>query len=238
VGLVLKFIGWLSKLIIGTMLIVFISVITTWSMVNIYMQALLNDMNISVEHEVSLGDVLVIAAEQIEHWIEPGSSNIKLAIEPGEVDFNGETHGETHNTEPGDAESSDESQAEVNHYDYYNDSFAEQSEALKQEKEDPFSEEAVEVWGQVKETETEADQRIVLSPDDFNQKKNQLTGEDKMKIFSLLMTKVPAAEIQKLSLYLEEGLTHEEIQEIMKIIRSYLQQDEVQQLVAILEKYE
>ncbi len=251
----MKLAGWLTRLVLGTIVIVALTLFTTWNMVNLYIQQVLNEFNLPVEHEVSLGEVLTTTAKQLEQWIGPGGSQVRLAVEPGEVDIGSIDASEADDNNQTDASDADDPQndsddeatsasdvstderlapsRETTSEPQQQESIAEEAE---QETEDPFNQEAVEVWSQVEEQESVQDQ-IILSPEDFNQKKDQMSGEDKMRIFSLVMTKVPAEEIQKLSLYLEEGLTQEETQDIKSIIKAYLQEDDLNELVAILEKY-
>ncbi|UUZ82530.1 hypothetical protein LJK88_50795 [Paenibacillus sp. P26] len=46
-----------------------------------------------------------------------------------------------------------------------------------------------------------------MSGEDFTKRKEQLSSENKAKIFSMLTTRVPEAEIQKISMLMEDGLT-------------------------------
>jgi len=191
VGSVLKkFIRWISKLVIGTTLIVFMSLFITWSMVNTYLHQILQDLNIPAEYKVSLGDVLSTATTELEQWVL-------------------RTDNHTHPT------SEDES---------------------KLSEETPYQEEAIEVWGR-EGTQQVEEQQVLLSLEDFNLKKDQMSGEDKIKIFSMLMSKLPTDEIQALSLFLEDGITQSEMELIDDMIRVYLKEEEVDTLVAILEKY-
>lgn len=78
------------------------------------------------------------------------------------------------------------------------------------------------------------DQKIVVSGEDFTKRKEQLSSENKAKIFSMLTTRVPEAEIQKISMLMEDGLTAAELKEVEQILQKYLKPDEYAQLLAMV----
>lgn len=101
---------------------------------------------------------------------------------------------------------------------------------------------AVEVWSQqstsTQEQAKEVDKKeIVITLEEFNKTKDLLSDEDKMSVFSIVVSKIPPKEIQKLSLLMEDGITQEELDEIEKIIGIYLNEDEYDQMLAILNSY-
>jgi hypothetical protein len=94
---------------------------------------------------------------------------------------------------------------------------------------------SITVWGQVNKTGTQKD--IVMSKEEFAKKKDLLTSEDKMNIFSLVVSKLSQEEIQRLSTLLEKGITAEELKEVDLILQNKLKKEEYQQLLKILGKY-
>ncbi len=78
---------------------------------------------------------------------------------------------------------------------------------------------------------------LVMSAQEFNEKRKKLTNQDKSAIFSIVMTKLPQTELQKMSLLLEDGITEEELADLVDVMNAYLEQEEVEKLLAILNKY-
>lgn len=60
---------------------------------------------------------------------------------------------------------------------------------------------------------------------------------DKLKIYSLITTKIPQGEIQKISSLVENGLTKEKLIEIQKILNQNLNEQEYSELMSIFSKY-
>lgn len=84
----------------------------------------------------------------------------------------------------------------------------------------------------------EAEKQTILSSESVTATKDKMSNEDKMKLFSLLVSKLPPAEVQTISKLMEDGITREELEEINTIIRKYMTESEYNQMVAILEKYQ
>ncbi len=76
-----------------------------------------------------------------------------------------------------------------------------------------------------------------MSTEDFAKKKEALSSDDKMKIFSLVVAKLPQTEVQTLSAILEDGITTQELDEVNATLKKYLSDKELSQLTAILNKY-
>ncbi|WP_213526634.1 hypothetical protein [Paenibacillus sp. J31TS4] len=77
---------------------------------------------------------------------------------------------------------------------------------------------------------------VVLSPEELQKKKGQLSEADKVKIFSLL-TSLPSDDLQKLSRIVEDGVTEQEMTEIKQLVESRLKPNDYNQLMTILSKY-
>lgn len=231
----LKFIRWLAKLAFGTIVVTGLSVIITWSMVSAYVDHIFKEMNLAINSNVGLGEVISAAAMQIERLTSSNDKNGRHLAEAEPKEEDSGTANEVGSLNPNEPR-------EQRFYpdERFNSEAGKDSSGAANEdsqSEDPFNEEALEVWSQGGLEQTER-QEVILSPEDFNMKKDQISSEDKMEIFSVLMAKVPTSEIQRMSLFLEEGITHEEMQQIHDIVHAYLAQDEVSKLNRILEKYE
>lgn len=84
-----------------------------------------------------------------------------------------------------------------------------------------------------------ADQRkkVVVSTEQLQQTKDNLTNDDKLIIFSLLVSKLPQSELQKISELMEDGITSEELKQMEDIVEMYLTPSDYKQLLTILGKY-
>lgn len=81
-------------------------------------------------------------------------------------------------------------------------------------------------------------EKTLFSSDFLSSTKDNMSNDDKVKLFTLLVSKLPAAEVQSISQLMENGITQEELVQLDKIIRRHLTQEEYKQVVAILEKYQ
>lgn len=84
----------------------------------------------------------------------------------------------------------------------------------------------------------QASDKTLFSSDFLSSTKDNMSNDDKVKLFTLLVSKLPAAEVQSISQLMENGITQEELVQLDKIIRRHLTQEEYKQVVAILEKYQ
>ncbi|HEY0827841.1 MAG TPA: hypothetical protein VGE40_07085 [Bacilli bacterium] len=100
-------------------------------------------------------------------------------------------------------------------------------------------EDAVSAWTEESGTDEAGDSSkdIVMSAEDFNRKKEMLSDEDKMEVFSILISKLPQDEMQQISQFVEDGITTEEMQQAETIIGQYVDDEEYARLMEILNKY-
>jgi hypothetical protein len=98
------------------------------------------------------------------------------------------------------------------------------------DKEYPVPDHALPVMGQA------FGEDFYISMDDLNDKKDSMTQEDRMEIFTLLITKLPPNEVQSISTLLENGITAEEMEVASGILQAYLSEDEYTKLLGILKK--
>jgi hypothetical protein len=75
---------------------------------------------------------------------------------------------------------------------------------------------------------------LVMSAEEFNEKRKNLSEEDKVEIFTILLNHVPQEELQRLSVLVEDGITAEEAVVITEVMEDYLGPAEMERLIAIL----
>jgi transcription initiation factor IIF auxiliary subunit len=87
--------------------------------------------------------------------------------------------------------------------------------------------------GNEKSTQKE---NVVVTPDDLIAKKEGIESKDKEAIFTILMSKLPQEEMQKLSEYMEGGLTETEVLAIEQMLSKYLDKTEYAKVMEVLKK--
>jgi hypothetical protein len=83
----------------------------------------------------------------------------------------------------------------------------------------------------------EQSEELLFSADDLNAKKQNISAEDRMEIYTLMITKVPADQVQEISYLLEDGFTMDELIQASMILQTYLDEAEYAQLIEMLMKY-
>lgn len=111
----------------------------------------------------------------------------------------------------------------------------------------PGEEDAVEAWSQVGGTDGSGsgssgaaggeDDATIMSAEQFQQKKAAMSSDDKAAVFSLLTSKLPEEDLQKLSQWVEDGITAKEYNEIYAMVQKQLTTADLSKLEAILKKY-
>lgn len=101
-----------------------------------------------------------------------------------------------------------------------------------------WSQSGVSSQGQSQHSGGEADKKTIVSSESVTSTKDKMSNDDKMKVFSLLVSKLPPTEVQNISRLMEDGITQEELNEINTIVLKYMTQEEYNQMVGILEKYQ
>lgn len=109
-------------------------------------------------------------------------------------------------------------------------------------KPDATGQDALPAWSQTSsgasQGQEQTEKRTVLSTEALQSTKDKISAEDKMKLFSMVYTKLPPAEFQNISRLMEDGITQTELSEMETIVRKHLTKEEFQQLMNILGKYE
>ncbi|MEE4578744.1 hypothetical protein [Paenibacillus polymyxa] len=75
---------------------------------------------------------------------------------------------------------------------------------------------------------------LVITPDHLTEKKDNLPAAQKQEIFTILMNKLPPEEMQKISAAMEGGLTEQELQDIQQVLAKYLTKEEYNKLMGML----
>jgi len=213
------------KWCLGSVLICLISILTTWYIVNQYVSAVLGQFHITTpEQKLQLNRMISQLSEQAESLLTGTSTrqavpegNVAAGQGNGHLGLSGEQPGGTNpanGSSPGTAGDAAKSRAT---------STAEPDDAVA-------------AWSQVGQQQ-DKQKKVVISAQDFLQKKDELSADDKTKIFSILSTRLPPEEIQKLSGFVEDGITEDELKQLESIVAKYVKPEEYQQLLDILNKY-
>lgn len=226
----MKTMRWLGKIVITSVFITSLTVLTTWHVVNLYIEEILRQYQLpALGHKIQFSDVTARLSQELNIVNSRDGGKVEVLTSPS-APTNKKVHSEAASGASPDrqAAGTPEPTAKPN---------SENTDSK------PSMEDAVAVWGSVKresdsESATAEKQReIVMSTEEFAQKKELLTNEDKMKIFSMVISKLPQSEVQQLSTLLEDGITLVEMQEVEQTLRKHLNQEEFDQLLAIINKY-
>jgi hypothetical protein len=217
----MKLFGWLSRLLISTVLISTLSVLTAWYVVNLYVEEVIRQYQLpGLSKKIQFSDIasrlsseLNINKSKDDHAASSATLNGLDAIQESSASPS-PTPSQTPKGNPANPAEATPDAAKVD---------------------------SIEVWGQVKQesdsSKTGIQKDLVMSTEEFAKKKDLLTSEDKMNIFSLVVSKLSQEEVQRLSTLLEDGITAEELKEVDLILQNKLKKEEYQQLLKILGKY-
>lgn len=227
--MMIKLINWLTKMIIQTMLVAGLTVYLTWVTVHTYVDKLLTQYHLNtVESKINFSDFLTQMSVSL-NILKPARLNNQAADDPTlqvladpvvtEIPAMANVE-ETTSPKP----------------------VVSPSKAASANTE-PAANDSVPVWKQTSSenkqeaSKTEKQKELVMSAEDFTKKKDQIKEADKVTIFTLLATRLPQTEFQKISAYVEDGVTKQEWVDIQKIVEQYLKPDEYKELEGLLAKY-
>ncbi len=208
----MKVLGYLSKLMMTAILVSTMSVMTTIYIVDQYVQAVLDRFHLSdiQRPSLSVGGML--------EYTQPGGGDSQTAADAAGKRDEDQAISAGGQTSDQIADSTTDSTI-----DSTTDSIA---DLLPEE---PAAEP---VFGSSIQSGS-----IVMTADEFNEKRKILSDEDKMEIFAIMMNKLPQAELQKLSEWLEDGITDEELIQVEGVINAYLEEEDIARLLSILNRY-
>ncbi|OAS16779.1 hypothetical protein [Paenibacillus oryzisoli] len=224
----MKLLTWLSKIVISTVLITSITMFTTWYVVNMYVEDIFRQYQLpTMGKKIQFGEFTSRLAEEL-NIVKGKDGGKKAAL------------GETPTTKPTPSPSPNPSGAFPSPSSSPNPNDQQPVDGISSSSGVGASttnqDEAIAVMGSARTEESEK-RELVMSTEDFAKKKEALSSDDKMKIFSLVVAKLPQTEVQTLSGILENGITTEELDEVNATLKKYLNDKELAQLTDILNKY-
>ncbi len=208
----MRLLGWFSKILISVLLISFLSIFTTAYMVDLYINRFLEQWNLgeTIKPAIDAEDYLSKLVNPSQIWDHDDAVD---PIEDEEILNQDRTNKDT---DPG---------LPVFNQGQVTDTDIQQEDALGGQRDSSEGD----ISG-LKDT-------LVMSAQEFNEKRKKLTNQDKSEIFSIVITKLPQKELQNMSLLLEDGITEEELADFVDVMNAYLEKEEVDKLIAILNKY-
>lgn len=98
---------------------------------------------------------------------------------------------------------------------------------------------ALPVFGQSSGADSDAldKKKLIMTAEQFNQKRELLSDADKMRIFTLLLTRLPEEELQKFSQMVEDGISSDDLNAMDSSAQKYLKSEEYEELMDILKKF-
>jgi hypothetical protein len=239
---VIKLINWLTKTIIQTMLVAGLTVYLTWVTVHTYVDKLLSKYHLdSAESKIDFSDFLSKMSESL-NILKPSQLNNQASEKKPELAQNTES-----TEEPTRQTLADPLVTEI--------PSSVDSEGTTSPEPTPTPtntystsgetnpDDSVSVWNQTsneseqEKTTTDKQKNLVMSAEQFTKKKDQISEVDKVKIFTLLATRLPQTEFQQISTYVEDGVTEQEWLDIQSIVEQYVNPEEYKELQDLLAQY-
>ncbi len=226
----MKILGWLTKMAVAAVFIAAVTIYATWTAVGTYLEKVLAHYQIG-------GDMQSIG---FLDFVEKMGTGLNIMNQSVSAKDDKPVYGGTGLTPVGSANSGNEGGAGG-------------TISSREEKEGSINSgasgsggmaDALPVWSQSGSAQgaqsggTGEQEKTLFSSDFLSSTKDNMSNDDKVKLFTLLVSKLPAAEVQSISQLMENGITQEELVQLDKIIRRHLTQEEYKQVVAILEKYQ
>ncbi|MDQ0492316.1 hypothetical protein [Paenibacillus brasilensis] len=201
----MRWLGWLLKKGMTVVLVSALTLAVTGVVVNAYVQSLLRQFNIQLDHQPIWG----------LGWLN-GSTGAGKSTDTGKSSDIGKskaTGGSTENETPPDG------------------ALPVMGQGLNEGGGSTGAANATPEPGQSTSIEGHD---LVITPDHLTEKKNNLPAAQKQEIFAILMNKLPPEEMQKISAAMEGGLTEQELQDIQQVLAKYLTKEEYNKLMNML----
>lgn len=214
----MKWLAWLIKTVLATAMICLVSTYITFTLVQMYMTQLLEPLFPQVANQqVAITDLVAQISTPL-HINKKGDvlPNQESEHNPHKPDSD-QVNRDPQLTRP------EQQKVQANR----KDDEQEASNSGEEQNQNDHPQDAVAVW-----------QSMSFSEADILRVKNELTNEEKMKIFSILLSNVPQQEIQALSEVLEGGINEDEIEMIDSVMRAYLDDEDYQQFIDIFLRIE
>lgn len=223
----MKLFKWLAKLAFVVLLVSGLTVITTWYIVQAMIDNVLKQIPAdSAVARIDWRDVAAQFLSGLDTSDGARSAGGQASREPG-------AGGETGSPAAGDGmNETGTGLADVSETDGDGDG-AERGGGVSPRGE----EDAVPVWGGRNSLQQGADakrEEIVFSVEEWERLQNELDENEKMRILTLIMQKIPTDALQQWSQIMENGVTQRELDELEKIANEYLTPEEVDELTELL----
>ncbi len=216
----MKWFVWLSKLLIISFIAAAVSVVTTFSMVNLYAGGLLKQFHLEAAvPSLKISD-LIASFTRPMNTMETAASHAEGSASSQPPQANGSSAADVLPQE---------------------DTASAANNADSTQPTTPPAGDALPVFGASKDSLSQSasstdQQKVLVSAEELMKKKDSMSAEDKMKIFSLL-SKLPQEQMQQISKWVEDGITVQEMSEIQNVIRQNVTDKEYQEIMQILQKY-
>ncbi|TXK77728.1 hypothetical protein [Paenibacillus sp. N3.4] len=174
----MKFISWLGKIVVSTVLITAIAMFTTWYVVNMYVEDIFRQYQIpALNQKIQLKDFATRLADEL-FVMKPKNGGKQAAPTMAPVS-------------PKPAPSSSPSSGETNSGNSTTQAPSGSAGANAKGASEGIKDDAVAVMGRAHTDAAEPKREIVMSTEQFAKKKEALSSDDKMKIFLLLLPSSP-----------------------------------------------
>lgn len=234
----MKWIGWLAKWAAGAVLASALSVLTTCWMVESYVNALLERWNLGgAAPELAVGELVSSFLPGNDRKAAGSAPKADAPAAAGESPADAENRGEAGTGAPrqangaggtvpgGAAPSAKRTPAEE----------TAPPPGAADAGTGPRTGESTDVSGAIPVFGRAALQSgLVMSAEEFNEKRKSLSDSDKAEIFTMLYNHVPQEELQRLSGLVEDGITAEEARQIADVMEGYLEPADMERLLTIL----
>jgi|HigsolmetaAR203D_1030402.scaffolds.fasta_scaffold01153_16 hypothetical protein len=225
---------WLIRNLLGVMLISGLSAATAWNTIELYMKRIVEYIIVDGDFDhVRMADLLIHLAggrTGPEFGQRADSPFDRIAQSSDPLPLLGNRSDTSSDKIGNAAENKEDSQTWENGVS--SDVIKETDQAPSDNDQATLGEDAVPVFGYLHDARQD---QLVMSADDFISIQEKLSDEDKITIFSMLVSKVPYREFQHLSYLLEDGLTAREAEEALSLLRQYLTDEEMRYLSNILQ---
>ncbi|MCR2805369.1 hypothetical protein [Paenibacillus soyae] len=235
-----KSVTWIGKLVAAGLIISFLSIWTTGYIVTSYVEALLKQFQLPIEVPPMAmsgvwgnlwgSDPLLVSDVEEKEELASETGDDSLAEEPASEEAFGGISEEAPITDiggGGGSEAAGEGEPEGDRVveEGTAGGTAEGTDGALGGVDDHGSAEGIDG------TET------AVTTDEIEAAKDEISEEDKAKLFEMLMTKLPQEALQQISTYVENGLTEQELTNVQQIMAQHLDESEYEQMMEILKKY-
>jgi hypothetical protein len=247
-----KMFGWLGRTVAAGLIVSFLAIWTAGYIVNSYVETLLKQYNLPMETQP-----MALSGVWGTLWgVDSPSGQEKTSLtadseteatdadadetDPAAEDAFTSTDEQTDVPDAGAGSADPDATVDETQTEAQGDAAADPGAALDGGTAGGLEGEGAEETGSGTGPETQAgaqQEETVITPDELADARDQMTEEDRNKLFAILVSKLPQEEWQTISTYVESGLTESELTNVQQIVAKYLNRDEYDELMEILSKY-